>query len=307
MHCELRQADVNGGEGHLGGGDRAEGGATGDICAVIIVLEGYVFLRADGAENGFRDTVCGIALVAVMLDNYSAAKEGGVFLIGKLGMVGVEGVGIICADHKAIFKHCIILLFCACDPLQGIVENAGGCALLGFGAYLFVIEDCENLYGILVYGRLKESAERCVNALEVIKTGRNDELICNAAYSALISVIYEEIVGDNIGGRNGEGFCEGRFDATVISAKEGDEINGGIVLCAVIYASVKVNCYGRDDHCILIEVYKTLFDTVFCRQYHSACYGERTVKPGIVDHSTVLLYGESIISGVDLVAVLHSE
>ena len=85
VHSELRKADVDGGDGYSGVGDRAEGGATGEIRSVAVGLHGYTGSFTHGAEEGVGEAVGGISLVSIVLDDHAAVKDWCVVGVGHLG------------------------------------------------------------------------------------------------------------------------------------------------------------------------------------------------------------------------------
>ena len=79
------------------------------------------------------------------------------------------------------------------------------------------------------------------------------------------------------------------------------------MLCSIVHTSVKVNGNRGDDERIFINVNKALFNSVRCANNNSACKRERSVKPGIVYHSAVLLCHKTGVCPNALTRKLHSE
>ena len=73
MHGQLRQSHIHGGNAHLGRGDVAQGRATGKICPVAEGLGGNPRLFAGLAKECGGNTVGGVALVGVKLDDNAAS------------------------------------------------------------------------------------------------------------------------------------------------------------------------------------------------------------------------------------------
>ena len=63
-------------------------------------LAGHTRLAADLGEDGSRDGVAGILLGGVELDGGTSTEHGVVGRVVLLGVVGMEGVGIVGGDHE---------------------------------------------------------------------------------------------------------------------------------------------------------------------------------------------------------------
>ena len=100
MHSELGQTNVDGWHGHLGVGDRAEGGATRQVGTVVVGLCLDTSLPTNLREDCVGDAVGGVALGGVELYYHTATEQGCVLWVGHLGVVGVLGMCVVGTNHK---------------------------------------------------------------------------------------------------------------------------------------------------------------------------------------------------------------
>ena len=100
MHGKLSKTDIHGVHGKVSVCDVAKGTSAHQVGAVGKVLHGNTGLVAQSGENRLR---CAVGSVAgAVLDDNTAVHDGTVSSIGILGMVGMDGMGIVSADKEAV-------------------------------------------------------------------------------------------------------------------------------------------------------------------------------------------------------------
>ena len=105
VHRQLRQADVEGVDGHMRAGNIAQRGAAQQIGAVGEVLHRYACVLAELVEHRCRDAVRGVLLVGVELDDDALVHLHLILLVGVLRMVGMGG-GNPTGFWKAVYEVC---------------------------------------------------------------------------------------------------------------------------------------------------------------------------------------------------------
>ena len=100
VHGPDGRAHIDAAQGEGGGEDVAERGAAGHVAVVDEGLAGHAGTLAERAEDGGRVGVGGVLLRGVVLDDGPSAHGGLVRRVVLLHVVGMEGVGVVGADHK---------------------------------------------------------------------------------------------------------------------------------------------------------------------------------------------------------------
>ena len=151
VHSPDGIAHIHAGHGEGGAEHIAQGAATRHLTVVDETLTGNARLLADFGKNGCAEGIAQVFLLRVVLDDRAAAHHGMVCGVVLLAIIGMPCVGIVCADEEGAFYHAIVVVLRAAlrqnDALHQAREEGAGCALLGFAAHFFVVEDGEHLCG----------------------------------------------------------------------------------------------------------------------------------------------------------------
>jgi hypothetical protein len=133
MHGQLREAYVRGRNGEVGHGLVSQCRSSAGTGAVGELLERHACPAAHFFENGGRKSVCSISLRRVVFDDRSLIDGRPVDRIRRFGIIGMDRVGVVCADHKGAGREETKLLVVAgkriCNPVEYVGQKTGISAL----------------------------------------------------------------------------------------------------------------------------------------------------------------------------------
>ena len=183
VHAEDGIAHIDTTQGDRGGQDVAQGATACHIAVVDEALAGHTRLAADLGEDGSRDGVAGILLGGVELDGGTSTEHGVVGRVVLLGVVGMEGVGIVGGDHEGAL-HRLPVGFLRATLLTGNThqhrsQEGAASTLLGLRSRLLVVEDGEHLGGVAL-GSCNQSLESGKAHRQVVEAARGDKLVVDA-------------------------------------------------------------------------------------------------------------------------------
>ena len=108
-------------------------------------------------------------------------------------MIGMQGMGIVRRDHKAVGQSLPVVHPQACaNPRKGIQQEGGICALLGVGANLLVVKDAAHGNALALLG-LEETLHGGPGALQVVQGPGREVLPFRAPDFGLLPVVQEQI------------------------------------------------------------------------------------------------------------------
>ena len=306
VHGQLGQADVDGGHGDLGDGDAAQGAAPGDIRPVIIALHRDAGPCADLAEQGGAQTVGTVFHVGVELHHNAAAHHRSVAGVRQLRVGGVQGMGVVRADQKALGqqpgKGQVQSLT---DAAEGVAEQGGAGPLGGAGAYLFAVKGAEHGDGTAGPGA-EEALQAAPHALQVVQRGGGEPGLVQPPHRGLLADIQVQVVAQNPAPG---GLLQQRpeFALCVGAPQQGQHIGDGIPLEALVDLAVHVNGHIGNQQQIPVNVNQPAFRALLRLHHHPSGDGQRTVQPGGKDLPAVALHGNPGIGAGELSVFLYLE
>ena len=309
MHGQLGKADVHGAHRYQRAGDAAQGGAAGQVGAVGHQLHRYACLSAGGAEHGTGAAIRGVALVGVEFDDHAAVHAGAVASVGVFGVIGVDGVGIVGGYQKAAgqgsLESLLILPQGQADAAQGVPQECGGRALLGGGAHLLVVEDAQHRQAAAVTGG-EEALCAAPDAGQVVQLGGEDVLAVGAQHRAAAAAVEEQVLPQHVlrtdaGGLRGQGQDGG---VGVLGAEQGNGVDVGLILHAVIGIPVHVDGHAGDHQQVTVYVHQLFRDGAVFPHEQAARHGQGAIEPRGHQHAAVFLGVQADVAVVPQLRVL---
>lgn len=306
VHGQLGQADVGGGDGDMGNGDIAQGAAAGDVGAIIVGLDIHASLGADLPQQGSTDAVGAVLLVGVELQHHAAAQHRRIGGICQLGVVGVNCMGIVRRNHEGLgnqLPH--IPAQAVADAAEHIAEDVGVSTMVSTGTDLLAVEGAEDR-DILAFGGIQEALERPPDALQIVQSGRGQELLVNAPDAGLFPDVEIQVMADDLAASLG--FQQlGQLAVGVLQAQQGLHIHSQIPLIALVGLTVHVNGHIGDQQQVPVNVHQPGLGTVLGLHHHPSGNGQGAVRPGEQQGAAVALHAQTGIDAVQLAVLLHLE
>ena len=212
-------------------------------------------------------------------------------LVGVLGVVRMDRVGIVAGDQKAV-RHQAAAVAAAggADALQGVRQEGGGGALLGLAADLLVVKEAVDRNAAAGNGG-EEGGQGRKGALEVVEPGGGDQA---APLDTRLGVVEEQVGGENVGGLHPGRGCGMGAEGTLLEAGavEGRHIHGGVVGCALVGLAVHVDGHVGDDGAGLPQVTEAALNAALRPDEKPSGDGEGAVHPAGAEHPAVGLRPE---------------
>ena len=145
-------------------------------------LHRNVVLAADLLKNRAGQAAGGVFLAGIDFDHNTLAQNDLVAGVSLISKIGVNGVGIIGAEHKAVGKCLGLCLGTVGDRIQDAVEHiaqkAAVCALAGAAAHFFVIKHRPDrgASAVGLRGGVQKAVQGGGGALQVVNAGGHEQL-----------------------------------------------------------------------------------------------------------------------------------
>lgn len=185
----------------MGAADVAQRGPAGQVRPVAEALDGDLRQLTHPLEQRGGEGVGGVALGGAVLDNDAAAQDRPLPGVGVLGMGGVNGVGVVGGDQKAVPQGRVsgltVPLHAAGDPGEHVGEEGGVCSLPGAAANLLIVEDAQHR-DALSRLRGQKAPQTGKDTLQVVQPGGGDEISVRSQQRAGSPGIQEKLRGEKI-------------------------------------------------------------------------------------------------------------
>lgn len=226
VHAQLGVTQVQGTGTQSSRQHRANGATAARIVADYEQLQGKIaalirHLLCDLLEKHNARRVSSIASIGIDLDHGALVHLGLVVGLVLGGIVGVDGVGHV-GRHKEGSREGLLIGSCQVNTLgrrrrehrqatNDSRENVRVGTLSGAAANLLVVEEGNKTDAILVVERrlviyrVGQSDDGAVGAVQVVQTGREDELVVHATEAGLLRIEkdhlkVQDILGLDLGG-----------------------------------------------------------------------------------------------------------
>jgi len=201
VHAQLRATDIDGPDA-VRRDDGSDRRAAQRIVADDKVLKGNLVVASEGSEDGLCGAAGGVPLVGVVLDDDASADVGAVLRLVFLGVVRVAGVRHVGRHEERAPKRNL------CqqgrwgrrrgferirNTLYKVLQEGRASSSFRFRTNLFVIEQDGDGYSRLVVEQfatqaLEEGFDGRPTGQQVVESSGEDEIVVQAAQSALLSV-----------------------------------------------------------------------------------------------------------------------
>lgn len=345
VHAELRVSDVDGAHAELGGEGRADGAAAERVVAHNKQLQRNAGDTGALLEEDDTGRVGGVLVVGVNLDDGAAVHGRAVRGLVLLGVVGVHGMGHVGRHQEGSRQRLLKGRVVGADVLVGAGrrgddrhaaqdggDQVGARALGCLRANLLVIEADHHADRVVVLeavgggNGLDEGLERAVRHLEVVKAGRHDELVIDAAEAGLLRIVEHQLKVDdrrNVGASVlGDELEHGRVVARrhgrqrILGRRRQSRLVGGLVQLGLgqvedgeqlrllvgvkVGLAVQVDGQVRDAQDGLVNLDQLLHDVAALADEDAASNTQVSVEPRVPNAAAVCLNTDLVVAEVGL-------
>ena len=306
VHRQLGQADIRAPDRHMGHGDIAQSAPAVHIRAVGEELEGDLPAPCQSLDHRDAHAVGGVFLPGVGLDHDAGVHEHPVFGVRVLRMVGVDGVGVVRAEHEAGGQGPQILLLALpqgqVDAPEHVLEEGGGGALLGAGAHLLVVKAGQDIDRPAV-GGAQEAPQGGEDALLVVQAAGGDEFPAAAPDGGSVPAVEVQVAAQKLFLPDAQRLRQkGGERAALLAGKQGEHIHLLIEGEAVVDRPVHVDGHAGNQHQVPVQVHQLGGNAAVLPLHQDpAGNGQGSVQPGGADHAAVALHVEGGVSPAGLV------
>ena len=132
--------------------------------------------------------------------------------------------------------------------------------------------------------------QRGVGAGQVVELGRRDKLVGPAPNARILTIDQEQIAAQNLLGLNVQLVGDQGVKVTLLKVTSADEraqVNGSVGSKALVNATVHVDGKARNNGNLALGGKQAALDTVAFAHQYATRECQRTIEPGVVDHTAV--------------------
>mmetsp|Transcript_22788 Transcript_22788/g.76531 ORF Transcript_22788/g.76531 Transcript_22788/m.76531 type:complete len:522 (-) Transcript_22788:19-1584(-) len=260
VHAELGHADVARAHADAAGDDGPDGGPAGAVVLHHKLLHGRGGPGRELPHDIGRDAVRGVAHVCVALDHAAPAHDGAVCALVLGPVVGVHRVRVVEGHDEGLAEGhlCHLALRGRAqrlrDAVDGVLHHGPAGALVGGGAHLLVIEECDARdVAIIRPGARRGVDERLEGhkaAREVVEASAEDKLRVSAAQGGGLGVEEGEVEGGDVLRLYAQAGCHELHELgflLLLKGPTGRPAGGHAALLAVVARAPELALRGEAD------------------------------------------------------------
>ena len=235
-------------------------------------------------------------LICSLLDYQAAVEHGTGALIGAVGAVGMQRVGVIAGHEHRGGKRSTIILFVKAQAFiyacERIAQEGRHGTLLGTRSNFLVIKTSKETHIVLV-GLCEHGLERSIGTGKVVEFRCRDKFVCNAPYTGTLAVHQKQVARQDVGNVHtqliGDHLVE-RARRKRAGGDEGAQVAGAIGRKAIVDVAVHVNSKAGNNGDIAVKREQTALHARARAHKHATRKRQRAIKPGVVDHTAIGFY-----------------